>query len=906
MPSMPTGLNAEVNGPNVVLSWTAASDAETISSAGLNYNIYMGSTPGGIDILSPMALPLSSGYRMIPSRGSIQALTATVKDLTDGTYYWGVQAIDTAFAGSEFSTETTFSVGIPEISNITNETININSSISSIAFQITDTGSAPCSINLTITSSNTPLIPNENISYTCNNNQYTLTVTPATNQSGTATINIIAEDNYNLTSSISFDLNVNALPEIASVDDQETLIDLPTSIAFQVTDTEGGDLPLQVMQTNFTLIPFGNISITGDNVTTDGTNYTLSTSPGTPETISLTITPASGLTGTSNINIQVTDNGTTVQKSFGYNVLPIYTVDESIALSGIKFSAVEFGDYDNDGDLDILISGMLDGPAKTRVYKNTGGSFSEDTGINLTDVYQGSASFGDYDNDGDLDILITGQHMSKISEVYQNTGGSFSLDAGITLTEVSNSSSAFFDYDNDGDLDILITGLSDNGKIAKVYQNTNGNFSEDTDITLIGVRDSSSALGDYDNDGDLDILITGNSNSGRIAKVYENRSGNFSEDTGINLIGVSNASTSFGDYDNDGDLDILITGHTGSSIIAKVYNNTGGNFSEATGITTLTGAHSGSSEFFDYNNDGDLDIFISGQSSSGKIAKIYKNTGGNFSEDTGVSLTGVYECSSSFFDYDNDGDLDLLITGDSGNGKIARVYQNNINTPNASPSEPENLSASVTGPDVLLSWSVGSDAETQSSALSYNLQIGSTPGASDILAPMALPLSNGYRQIVGRGFIQTLTTTVHFDTTGTYYWRIQTIDTGFTGSSFSDEYSFTISDLPPQLTNNGLITSSSYYQYASEITLNWDVASDAISLSSNLEYRIYSSTTSYQDNISDWEQFSTAVSTWMPDTNTYTISNLTKSHNFVVIVKDESGNKAIYDPIQMKNIVSYD
>jgi hypothetical protein len=71
---------------------------------------------------------------------------------------------------------------------------------------------------------------------------------------------------------------------------------------------------------------------------------------------------------------------------------------------------------------------------------------------------------------------------------------------------------------------------------------------------------------------------------------------------------------------------------------------------------------------------------------------------------------------------------------------------------------------------------------------------------------MALPLSSGYRQIAEPGFIQSLTTTVHFDTIGTYYWQVQTIDTSFKGSSFSNEYSFTISDLPPIPGNNGLLS----------------------------------------------------------------------------------------------------
>ncbi|KPA19078.1 hypothetical protein MHK_000704, partial [Candidatus Magnetomorum sp. HK-1] len=501
-----------------------------------------------------------------------------------------------------------------------------------------------------------------------------------------------------------------------------------------------------------------------------------------------------------------------------------------------------------------------------------------------------------------LDILLTGDTgSSKIAKVYRNTGGSFSEDTGINLTVVDYSSVAFGDYDNDGDLDILLTGEAGSSRIAKVYRNTEGSFSEAAGINLPGVRFSSVEFGDYDNDGDLDILLTGCTGSIRIAKVYRNTGGSFNEDTGINLTKVDYSSVAFGDYDNDGDLDILLAGYTSSSKIAKVYRNTEGSFSEATDIS-LTGAAKCSVAFGDYDNDGDLDILLTGDTDSSKIAKVYRNTGGNFSEATDINLTGVYNSSVAFGDYDNDGDLDILLTGDIGGSKIAKVYRNNINISNTSPSEPTNLSSVITGQDVLLSWSAGSDAQTLSSTgLNYNLRIGSSSGACDISAPMSLPLSSGYRQIAERGLIQNLTTTVNINEVGTYYWSVQTIDKALAGSSFSDEYSFTVTDIEPIPGNNGLLSSSTLLPYESEVTLNWYVASDAVSLTNLLEYRIYKSTVSYGDNIGSWEQFSTAISDWIPNTNTLTISNLNESsyYYFAVIVRDEAGNKAIYEPFIM-------
>ena len=88
-------------------------------------------------------------------------------------------------------------------------------------------------------------------------------------------------------------------------------------------------------------------------------------------------------------------------------------------------------------------------------------------------------------------------------------------------------------------------------------------------IGFLGVYSTSVAWGDYDKDGDLDILLAGASSSGIVTKVYRNDSGTFT-DTGANLTGFASSSVAWGDYDKDGDLDILLTGLDGSEPVAKV------------------------------------------------------------------------------------------------------------------------------------------------------------------------------------------------------------------------------------------------------------------------------------------------------------------------------------------------
>ncbi|MDO8834678.1 MAG: VCBS repeat-containing protein, partial [Vicinamibacterales bacterium] len=101
-------------------------------------------------------------------------------------------------------------------------------------------------------------------------------------------------------------------------------------------------------------------------------------------------------------------------------------MDIAAGLEAVRYSSVAWGDYDNDGDLDILLTGEYAfGAPISRVYRNDGGSFV-DIAAGLEGVRDSSVAWGDYDNDGDLDILLTGEGASGyVSRVYRNDGGSF-------------------------------------------------------------------------------------------------------------------------------------------------------------------------------------------------------------------------------------------------------------------------------------------------------------------------------------------------------------------------------------------------------------------------------------------------------------------------------------------------
>lgn len=325
-----------------------------------------------------------------------------------------------------------------------------------------------------------------------------------------------------------------------------------------------------------------------------------------------------------------------------------------------SIGTISLGDYDNDGDLDILITGEIN----AKVYRNDGNGNFSDTNADLPTVGSGSAAWGDYDNDGDLDILITGssQSGSNIAKIYRNNGtGNFSeVNAG--LIGVFNSSATWGDYNNDGKLDILLAGNTGWQNVARVYANNGNSIFSDVNANITGI--GSTSWGDYDNDGFLDILIG--------ATIYHNNGNNTFSNINAGLTGGD--TSSWGDYDNDGDLDVLLTGELNT----KVYRNDGnGIFSNI--VNNLISVYDASSVWGDYDNDGDLDILVTGSG----ISKIYNNDGNSIFTDIDAGLIGLfYHGDAAWGDYDNDGDLDIITTGLTDTTSTYNVYRNNGGTNN--------------------------------------------------------------------------------------------------------------------------------------------------------------------------------------------------------------------------------
>ena len=246
----------------------------------------------------------------------------------------------------------------------------------------------------------------------------------------------------------------------------------------------------------------------------------------------------------------------------------------------------DWGDYDNDGDLDLVIGGgSYYGEIILRVYNNHDGVLSLDTTqVNLVPGYPIQAKWSDINSDGYIDLFTS---SGQFIQSYLNDGNGLMLQSEGHFIQLGIAAGAvsIADFNSDGYDDFVLAGQRpDNGSlITHIYKNNNGEgfiLHQEMPGASYGGLD----WGDYDNDGDLDLIGSGTSLlinstdtlSFPISNIYQqNSSGNFVADTSLYLLdSVGFSSIQWGDYDNDGDLDLLMNGELDNKdLITKVYEN---------------------------------------------------------------------------------------------------------------------------------------------------------------------------------------------------------------------------------------------------------------------------------------------------------------------------------------------
>jgi Tol biopolymer transport system component len=354
----------------------------------------------------------------------------------------------------------------------------------------------------------------------------------------------------------------------------------------------------------------------------------------------------------------------------------------AIALTRVK-GDIAWGDYDNDGDLDILLNGEDNGYL-TEVWRNDG----EDSFNRISTSFPGitgEAAWGDYDNDGDLDLLLAGwTGRQSIAEIWRNDGQDTFNPISAAFPGVTGPA-AWGDYDNDGDLDLILSGRQDQGDLITQIWRNDGLDAFTPTVALTGIATGDVAWGDYDYDGDLDLLLSGCADTNcdsRVTEIWRNHGRDSFSRAAATLPGLSWSNVAWGDYDNDQDLDILLNGMTQSPegfnvSLTQLWRNDGQDtFSPA--AITLPGFSFGAAAWGDYDNDGDLDILLAGGENGDAATEIWRNDNQDTFSQFAIAATGLWEDGDvAWGDYDNDGDLDILLAGciDECVGYVTEVWR---------------------------------------------------------------------------------------------------------------------------------------------------------------------------------------------------------------------------------------
>jgi len=363
---------------------------------------------------------------------------------------------------------------------------------------------------------------------------------------------------------------------------------------------------------------------------------------------------------------------------------------EPVSGWGVQDCSLAWGDLENDGDLDIAIMGRAESSSayRFRVFRNNGDGTIDPAYIEPhpgSGLYSGTLAWGDCNNDGFLDLAVIGYDGSRRFRVYKNNGnGTFDSNfiEPISSWGLAQSSLAWGDCDNDGDLDLAVGGTDGSVYRFRICKNNgDGTFDQNYIEPIVPAYNNlSMKWADFNNDGDLDIILAGNkSGEGRQIKVFRNNGSDDFTDSGFNSgWGTEQGDIACGDVNNDGWMDFAVCGSTdsysnGNGRGLRVYVSNG-DFSFTSVQDFSWGTCNGELAFADLNNDGCLDIAITGHDLTKRHFRTYLNKGdGTFHPEYiepepgwGAGGRRMLARGSSLrcADFDNDGDVDIAVSGD--------------------------------------------------------------------------------------------------------------------------------------------------------------------------------------------------------------------------------------------------
>jgi hypothetical protein len=483
-------------------------------------------------------------------------------------------------------------------------------------------------------------------------------------------------------------------------------------------------------------------------------------------------------------------------------------------------SSSAWGDFNNDGLPDLIVTGV---GQKTTLYKNNGDNTFTEVSNSFPKVQQGAVAWGDYDNDGNLDLFISGAtDTENVTKLFRNRGTANNFDfqevSTVSFQPVytggNNQTTRYLslgDYNNDGFIDVLLTGQAtidgSTVRFFSLYKNLLGQGFELQNQIVNGgnftqLNGGMAAWADYNNDGFEDIVFNGYANESPNCRtgIYSNNGDGTFSPLAVVLDGTIAGELAWCDYNNDGYQDFIVTGYSydAGAAFSTLYKNKGDSTFTALlpATTNIAVAYQSSLAWGDVNNDGLSDLVLTGTIYSSANSIVYLNKGDDtFAEETAL-LSKNRAGAVSLVDFDNDGDLDAFVIGyQDGTGAIASLLKNNLAdgiSANQKPSAPTALQSAATQESVKLQWTRSTDDTTPSAAILYNVYI-KKEGSSRQMMLLPANTENGFLKVNEN--LNALTTNFYVLKgleVGNYTFGVQAIDNGKATSAFATAV-FTVS-----------------------------------------------------------------------------------------------------------------